>query len=294
MQSSLPFLPLNSPRFCHAIGVAIMLRSCCIRSCSALLKNGMTSSSGNKSMDAKSEYNLWSRAGITEPVYVKVRDALIERIRSGQWQPGMVIPSEFDIAAEFGISAGTARKALALLKELRLIDHRRGSGAASSTGSKDRFRNIQDENGEFVENDAKTIHIEVDDANDMERQRLGLGWAEKVFRLRRVWSYQRTPFMVEDAALPFKLFPVTADNLMESVASLQIGALARECGIHLGEFREQISMGSGPAFAIDLLGIAPNWPVATLDRVVLVLDGRPFEWRMGYCNLAGKYYSAGR
>jgi hypothetical protein len=30
----------------------------------------------------------------------------------------------------------------------------------------------------------------------------------------------------------------------------------------------------------------------TLDRVVFALDGRPVEWRVGYCHLVDEYYAA--
>ena len=46
------------------------------------------------------------------PLYAQVRERLIERIRSGDWKPGQLIPNEFEIAAEFGVSQGTARKAI--------------------------------------------------------------------------------------------------------------------------------------------------------------------------------------
>jgi hypothetical protein len=29
-----------------------------------------------------------------------------------------------------------------------------------------------------------------------------------------------------------------------------------------------------------------------LDRVVFALDGRPIEWRVGWCHLVDKYYRA--
>jgi len=32
--------------------------------------------------------------------------------------------------------------------------------------------------------------------------------------------------------------------------------------------------------------------VMVLDRVVQALDGRPIEWRVGWCHLADKYYKA--
>jgi GntR family transcriptional regulator len=40
------------------------------------------------------------------------------------------------------------------------------------------------------------------------------------------------------------------------------------------------------------LGIAAGAPVMVLDRVVMSLDGRPIEWRVGRCHLADKYYVA--
>ena len=46
------------------------------------------------------------------PLYAQVRERLIERIRSGEWKPGQLIANEFEIAAEFGVSQGTARKAI--------------------------------------------------------------------------------------------------------------------------------------------------------------------------------------
>jgi DNA-binding GntR family transcriptional regulator len=38
------------------------------------------------------------------------------------------------------------------------------------------------------------------------------------------------------------------------------------------------------------LGVAEGAIVVVLDRVILALDGRPIEWRIGWCNLAGKHY----
>ena len=33
-------------------------------------------------------------------------------------------------------------------------------------------------------------------------------------------------------------------------------------------------------------------PLMVLDRIVLALDGRPIEWRMGWCHLGDRYYLA--
>src|SRR5258706_2679685 len=61
-------------------------------------------------------------------LYAQVRERLIERIRSGEWKPGQLIANEFEIAAEFGVSQGTARKAIGDLASEGLVVRRQGRG----------------------------------------------------------------------------------------------------------------------------------------------------------------------
>jgi DNA-binding GntR family transcriptional regulator len=55
------------------------------------------------------------------PVYVQVADLLAKRIASGQLALHKPIPSESAIQQEFGVARGTARKAVALLRERGLV-----------------------------------------------------------------------------------------------------------------------------------------------------------------------------
>ena len=64
----------------------------------------------------------------TRAVYEQLRDILAARIATGEWKPGTAIPSEADLAREFGVSAGTTRKALKLLEAERLLTRRQGHG----------------------------------------------------------------------------------------------------------------------------------------------------------------------
>ncbi len=56
-----------------------------------------------------------------QPPYRAVSAALRERIDSGEWLPGEQIPSVRKIAEEYGVSIGTARRALVVLREAGLI-----------------------------------------------------------------------------------------------------------------------------------------------------------------------------
>ena len=81
------------------------------------------------------------------PLYLQLRDALAERIASGEWKPGSAIPNESDLAREFGVSAGTMRKALDLMEAERLLTRRQGRGTFVNDQSSDelaaRFSNIR-------------------------------------------------------------------------------------------------------------------------------------------------------
>jgi GntR family transcriptional regulator len=67
-----------------------------------------------------------------------------------------------------------------------------------------------------------------------------------------------------------------------------LSLLARNFGILLGKGSERIVTQSALAEASGVLRLTEGSLVMVLDRVILTLDGRPIEWRMGWCNLAGK------
>jgi GntR family transcriptional regulator len=56
-----------------------------------------------------------------DPLYVQVADVIAGRIEGGELQPNRPIPSENGIAQEFEVARGTARKAIALLRERGLV-----------------------------------------------------------------------------------------------------------------------------------------------------------------------------
>lgn len=56
-----------------------------------------------------------------EPPYRAISAALRERILAGEWLPGEQIPSVRQLSEEFGVSIGTARRALVVLRDEGLI-----------------------------------------------------------------------------------------------------------------------------------------------------------------------------
>ena len=51
------------------------------------------------------------------PLYVQLADLLSKRIENGELPPGRPLPSETQLRQEHGVSRGTVRAAVALLRE---------------------------------------------------------------------------------------------------------------------------------------------------------------------------------
>ncbi len=62
------------------------------------------------------------------PLYHQLADILMDAIRSGEYAPGSRIPSEPQLAKDYGIGRPTVRQAIDVLVRQRLLSRRRGSG----------------------------------------------------------------------------------------------------------------------------------------------------------------------
>jgi GntR family transcriptional regulator len=230
---------------------------------------------------------------LTRPLYLQVRDALIERIATGQWKPGETVPNEGDLARDLGVSPGTMRKALDLMESMRLLTRRQGRGTVVNDPSAGelatRFNSLRSTSGAALVDEVMVGEIAEGAANEFESVRLRLTSTDRVFRFPRRRSLQGRPYLAEDVSLPATLFPGLGD---EQYPVSEITSLAARYGLLLGRAEERVTIGNAPLEVAGALGVALQAPLLVLDRVVFSLDGRPIEWRHAWCHLAGGHYFA--
>ena len=230
---------------------------------------------------------------VNRPLYLQLRDALVQKIAGGDWRPGTAIPNEADLAVDFGVSAGTMRKALDLMEAERLVTRKQGRGTFVNDPTADglavRFSNIRNADGHRIAGDVEVGSIVQAPATDGEIGHLRLRRGDEVYRVRRFRSHNGRLYMVEDAALPAALFP---GLLQQPSLGNRLVVLARHWGVLLGRSQERVSISHPEKEITDALGCPAGAFVLSLDRVVFALDGRPIEWRVGYCQLADEQYVA--
>ncbi len=228
------------------------------------------------------------------PLYVRVRDRLVERIRSGEWKPGQLIPNEFEIAAEFGVSQGTARKAISELASERLVTRRQGRGTfvVEHTPAHVLFRffNLYDDAGAAVIPDSRDIITKVGSADAGERKALALEHGARVIRIARTRSRNGRPFIRETIALPEALFPGLAER--PEIPNTLYDLFQKAYGVLVLRTDDRLSAVAADAEIAATLGVPPGAPLLRIDRTAFTLDDKPIEWRVSLCHLEHAHYLA--
>lgn len=228
----------------------------------------------------------------TRPLYLQARDAIAQRIAAGEWKPHAAIPNENALAREFGVSPGTMRKALDLAEAERLLTRRQGRGTFVNDPSSDeqveRYNSIRGRNGKRVDADVEVLNLLETIVNERECMRLHLRLRERVIRIRRLRSTEGKPYMLEDVAMPAKLFP----DLTHHDASQRFAVLAQQSGVLLGRGEERLAISTAAPDVAAALQVDEGATLMRLDRVIYTLEGKPAEWRLGQCLMDGRHYLA--
>ena len=221
------------------------------------------------------------------PRYQQVRDALVRRIAAGEWRAGAIVPSELSIASEYGVAPGTARKAVDLLVQERILVRHQGKGTFVATFDWPKaisqfFRMIADDGSRELPL-GQTVRHEVAVATAMEAARLHLRAGTRVIRFLRVRYYGDQPVIVERLALPVPLFRDLATESSGNLPPALYEHYGRRYGVLIIRAVENLRAIAADEEDARLLKVPRNHPLLQIERVAHQIEGRPVEWRVSRC-----------
>jgi GntR family transcriptional regulator len=225
------------------------------------------------------------------PLYKQAKDALLQRIASGGWQPGQMLPSEFEIAADLGISQGTVRKALDEMTAENLLVRRQGRGTFVARHDDERilfrFFKLTRNDGERRFPESRVLDVRVVRASPEACQRLRLAAAAKVIQIERLRSLGGVTCIAEGMVLPQNLFAGLEgrdlpNNLYELYAS--------EFGVTIARASERLKAIAAPPRVARHLGVTVGAPLLSVDRIAFGIGGEPVEWRVSICRTDAFHY----
>ena len=225
------------------------------------------------------------------PLYAQVRDVLVKRIVDNVWQPGELLPSEFEIANDLGVSQGTVRKALDELETEKFVIRRQGKGTYVARHDEARilfqFFKLVPDTGKSEYPDSRILGVTVAAADKRAAAALDLAANARVVRIERVRTLAGRTCIVERIQLPRVLFPgIEKRDLPNNLYEL-----------YRSDFRVTVVRASEKLKAVAAtrreakhLGVTAGAPLLAIDRTAFALDGRPVEWRVSLCRTDRLHY----
>lgn len=221
-----------------------------------------------------------------KPLYLQLVEIIKRLVVENSWRQGMKIPSENEMAREFGVSVGTVKKALGVLVQEGVLFRRQGQGTfiASPDFSKSfiRFFRYGMTGGKPSEvPGSRILSFEAVDADHRVSEVLALGPDEQVYRMKRVRTLQDVPFAVEDLYLPCQRFEGIDNIPLEN--KLLYPVYSQQFSTPVVWADEFMQPGIPDGETAGLLGVDPVTPVICIERIAHTYGDSPVEFRRSIC-----------
>src|SRR5450432_2399049 len=143
------------------------------------------------------------------PRYYQLKEIMRERIGTGEWKPGDLIPSERELSEQYGISRMTARQAITELVNEGLFYREQGKGTFVSrhkitqqlihlTGF------TEDISARGQRPGTKVISAAMHVADEVIAEKLHINPGTPIFRLQRLRLADEEPLAIELSQITFK------------------------------------------------------------------------------------------
>ncbi len=214
------------------------------------------------------------------PVYARIQQQIRDGIASGSYRPGDRIPSEPELAAQFGTTRATVARALQELVFDGSIIRRAGSGSfvaprtpAVALDSR-RLRSFEEQAAETGETVSyRLITFRQAAAPPDAAAKLGLDPAAQLYHLERVRLIQGVPLSLESRFIPL---PIGARFAAEDLARQSIHhILAATLGLRIIRIQASVLAGTATTRVGALLEIVRGRPLLIRDHVLTGPDERP-------------------
>lgn len=224
-----------------------------------------------------------------ESLYIKVKEEILRQILAKRWQAGDLLPNEFELADEFGVSQGTLRKALNILTRENVLIRRQGKGTYVSASGAMRFFRYKAVNGtaEIIESERLSVE-RMPTPTDIQ-DHFGADNSH-CFRVDRMRHLDGGGKLYEQVHVPCELFPQLEEN--PSINRFLYQYYESEYGIPVLKALNRLRAGFPDADCQNYLGIQGDTPVLCLDHIVYSLTEQVIEFRKTFCHSDDVYYES--
>jgi GntR family transcriptional regulator len=221
-----------------------------------------------------------ARTGRASSLHAAIASALRARIESGALLPGTAVASEAELSAEFGVSRGTVRQALATLRSEGLINGGRGRRPVVSRPTLAQSFDELISFSAWAESlgrvpDARTLALVRRPADRLIAAELDLEPGTQLFQYHRLRLLDGEPAMIEVSSFIEAVGRLLLDCDMDHAS---VYAQLGDRGVAFHEAEQTIAAIVATAEQASLLGVQRRAPLLEVRRRVRDPDGRPLEF----------------
>ncbi|WP_201369424.1 MULTISPECIES: GntR family transcriptional regulator [Ktedonobacter] len=229
------------------------------------------------------------------PRYYQLKEIMREKVTSGDWKPGDLIPSERELGEQYGISRMTARQALTELVNEGIFYREQGKGTFVSrnkiTQQLIRLTGFTEDisaRGQAPATRVLSMHMIPATEDLAERLRLHVG--QPIFRLQRLRLADNEPLAIERSHLSFIGCERLLDEDLETQSLYRI--LESRYGIQLIQAEQELEAGLTNEEDAKLLNLPIGSPALYTRRTTYTNRDLPIEYaRSVYCGHKYTFYT---
>ncbi len=223
------------------------------------------------------------------PIYYKLQLDLQNKIESGEWKPGDIVPPERKIAEDYGVSLGTVRKAVLNLVAEGLLHRIQGRGT-TVTGTvmiRDNllyYRFLTDFPSKEAVLKIELLSLSTTPAVPRINRLLKARPKDDLYLLRRRFSSQGRPVLYSVSYLPKSLLDGLEDLPRHNFEKVPFYlAVEDKFGIPTVANHELIGSVAAEPEVAGVLSVEPGKPLLMIEMLALTHKKRPYEYRISYC-----------
>lgn len=239
-----------------------------------IIRNGIYHSQQTISKGRK--WNMQKR-----PIYLQLKEQLLDRIISGEWKSGDCLPSERALCEEYNLSRITVRQAIGELERdgriFRL--HGKGNFVTQEKMVQPLFKLTsfsEDMRMRGLTPGSQTLALEKIPASRVVGEKLALTPGSEVILLRRLRLADGNPMAIENAYLDGKRCADIYDQLAEDMSLYQ--ALANTLHIVFSGARQSIEIASVQNWEARLLNMEEGSMAMRIERQTFDTHNVPVEY----------------
>jgi GntR family transcriptional regulator len=230
------------------------------------------------------------------PRYYQLKEIMREKIRTGEWKAGSLIPSERELGEMYGISRMTARQAITELVNEGLFYREQGRGTFVSqhkitqqlihlTGFTEDIRVRGQRPG------TKVLSAMMQPANEKTAERLRIAPGQMIYCLQRLRLADEEPLAIELSQLSFPGCERLLDEDLEHNSLYR--TLEIKYGLPLVEAEQELEASVAGEDEAQLLHIAIGSPVLLTRRTTYTDRDQPIEYACStYCGSKYTFYTS--